>query len=143
MQRWTCRIRGCSAIGGELYFVAKASPYGSAGFALWKSDGTAAGTGPVLDPNGPVFLEPNFLRVFGGRLVFTTPQGDLWQSDGTQAGTTKLRALAGAGEWGEGGWPLTAAGSHLFFRSDDHDTGEELWALDTPETRSSPQGARR
>jgi hypothetical protein len=51
---------------------------------------------------------------------------------GTQAGTTKIRALAGASESGEGGWPLVTAGSRLFFRSDDHDTGEELWALDPP-----------
>ena len=48
-------------LGGALYFTAGTAdrPFDP---VLWKSDGTAEGTAPVLDPNGPVRLYPNFLR---------------------------------------------------------------------------------
>ncbi|HEY4562208.1 MAG TPA: calx-beta domain protein, partial [Thermoanaerobaculia bacterium] len=99
---------------------------------LWKSDGTPEGTAPLPGPNGLTLLNPTYLQVFAGRLVFTTPDGGLWQSDGTTAGTVKIRDLAGPGESGIGGWVLVPAGSRLFLRSFDHDTGEELWAVDGP-----------
>ena len=114
-------------LGGELYFTA-----GAFDPVLWKSDGTPEGTAPFLGPNGLTILNPTYLQVFGGLLVFTTPDASLWQSDGTAAGTVKLRGLAAPGEEGVGGWALVRAGSRLFFRSSDRTTGEELWAVDGP-----------
>ncbi|PYQ65208.1 MAG: hypothetical protein DMF53_05930 [Acidobacteria bacterium] len=117
--------------GGKLYFTAGTAdrPFDP---MLWASDGTPEGTAPVPGPNGLILLNPTYLQVFAGRLVFTTPDGGLWQSDGTSAGTVKIRDLAGPGESGIGAWELVPAGSRLFFRSFDRATGEELWTIDGP-----------
>ncbi|HXU34026.1 MAG TPA: ELWxxDGT repeat protein [Thermoanaerobaculia bacterium] len=73
---------------------------GARGTELWRSDGTAAGTRPMIDlaagPEDGFYL---FLIAGGDRALFATlpPFGegiDLWQSDGTAAGTAPFVHLA-------------------------------------------------
>ena len=96
---------------------------------LWTSDGTEAGTRPVLDREGHTIFFPRSLRIFAGRLVFTSGN-TLWQSDGTPQGTFQIRDLGTL--YTPDGWKLVAAGNRLFFAAYDRDTGTELWALDGP-----------
>src|SRR5262245_37294496 len=77
-----------TAAGGLLYFVLGE---GTAAAALWRSDGTAAGTFELLA------ADANELTAVGGRLAFRrlAAGGDeLWTSNGTQPSTTLLSPLA-------------------------------------------------
>jgi uncharacterized repeat protein (TIGR01451 family) len=80
---------------------------GSHGRELWKTDGTASGTGLVLDiaagglngvPAVPFKSGPQDLPVVSGALLFTGCEVDhgceLWRSDGTAAGTSLVKDLA-------------------------------------------------
>ena len=96
----------------------------SIGYTLWKSDGTVAGTGPLLDRSGNAVGTTRSFQTFAGRIFFTNGDG-LWQSDGTPAGTFRLRDRIASPE-------LVQAGPRLFFSAYDHDTGTELWAIDAP-----------
>jgi ELWxxDGT repeat protein len=110
------------ALGGKLFF---AGSYGSFISVLWQSDGTDAGTVPILDRNGQPIVSPVVLQTFEDRVVFETASGELWQTDGTVEGTIMIR------EVGVTGFPeLVPAGHRLFFRSYDRNTGTELWALE-------------
>lgn len=106
---------------------------------LIQSDGTAAGTRPVLAADGQPVRWPSSLLPVGNRLVFAgySREGDqaLWQTDGTAAGTRMLRVLEGPGE-SSFTWSLVRAGKRIFFRAYSPDTGRELWAMGTPQGRS-------
>jgi len=103
-----------TAVGRTLFFVASD---GVAGFELWRSDGTAAGTRMVgdlapgaaglfdcaaTDPECQPRWSELTTAVAGGRLFFTVRRPadgashdgltDLWRSDGTAAGTTVVVA---------------------------------------------------
>ncbi|MEP7008883.1 MAG: ELWxxDGT repeat protein [Acidobacteriota bacterium] len=84
-------------VAGYAFFLATD---GARGTELWRSDGTAAGTRPMIDlaagPEDGFYL---FLIGGGDRALFATlpPSGegiDLWQSDGTAAGTAAFVHLA-------------------------------------------------
>lgn len=103
------------AAGTQLFFVLDG---GLPTAALWRSDGTAAGTGPLLT------ADVADLTAAGARLFFRRrdPGGDtLWTSDGTVAGTVMVAPLAPAS--------LTALGDHLYFAAADA-AGAELWRSD-------------
>jgi len=128
------RARPAAAFGGQLYFAGNTSAP-----LLWKSDGTEAGTGPVLDQNGEPIRAPFTFQAFAGRLFFTTSdESALYQTDGTPSGTFKIADLYEpfvSDPYDEPSlstafFELAAAGSHLFFRKWDRDTGSELWALE-------------
>ena len=81
-------------MGNTLFF----SNYGSiAGSALWKSDGTPAGTVLVKDiyPDGIYDSNLEYLTAVGSTLFFTASEGPnndrLWKSDGTAAGTVLVK----------------------------------------------------
>jgi ELWxxDGT repeat protein len=94
--------------------------------ALWISDGTAAGTGPLLDAGGQQVQGVRSLRVFSGKAVFFA-SGGLWQTDGTPAGTKPVPSPGIiAGEYGQ---ELVVAGSRLYFNAYDRAVGDQLWAL--------------
>jgi ELWxxDGT repeat protein len=104
-----------TAAGGFLYLVLGE---GTANPALWRSDGTAAGTFELLA------ADVTQLTAVGDRLFFRrgSPGGDeLWTSDGTPAGTTLVAPL--------GPSHLTDVGGTLFFAAADA-AGEELWQSD-------------
>ncbi|HEY2588080.1 MAG TPA: ELWxxDGT repeat protein [Tepidisphaeraceae bacterium] len=80
-----------TALGSELFFTVPASSDGLYGGALWKSDGTAAGTVLVKQT-----LASN-LYAFDGAIYFAgtdavggTQFNNLWKSDGTTAGTVQV-----------------------------------------------------
>lgn len=101
--------------GGLLYFVV-APGTGSA--ALWRSDGTEAGTFAILNADAADLV------AFEGGIAFRNilSGGDqLWRSDGTVVGTTMVSALAPSS--------LTAVGGTLFFAASDA-AGSELWQSD-------------
>lgn len=71
---------------------------GSNGYELWRCDGTAAGTGLVVDIDpAPGASGTGRVVAFGGALFFPGQVGssgeDLWTSDGTAAGTVLLTEL--------------------------------------------------
>jgi ELWxxDGT repeat protein len=80
---YVCRQDAPVAFNGAVYFTATAN--GANGVALWKSDGTAAGTGMINSGVGEGFM-PCDLTVFGNRLYFSASGSagtELWTSDGT------------------------------------------------------------
>ncbi|HEV3073672.1 MAG TPA: ELWxxDGT repeat protein [Thermoanaerobaculia bacterium] len=113
---------------GRLLFEGPAG--NSFGGQLWTSDGTAAGTVPLLDSGGQPVVGVQSLRVFSGAAIFSAPSGQqiaLWQTDGTAAGTKPLLPLGG---FAQGyGQEIVVAGPRLYFRAYDPAVGDQLWAL--------------
>jgi ELWxxDGT repeat protein len=120
-----------TVFGGTLYFFAK-SPRGR---ALWRSDGTEAGTVIVKEFLLDDFHNPErgYLTIFQGRLFFAADDGihgrELWTSDGTAAGTALVRDVF-PGPEPSGPSHLAVAGGRLFFAADDGLNGRELWESD-------------
>jgi ELWxxDGT repeat protein len=124
---------GLAVLGGAVLFDGSG--------ALWRSDGTTAGT---LALSGPLALS----RVvpFGGAAYFAADDGvhgnELWRSDGTAGGTGMVKdivdgplsALFGdAVLGGAAGGPLLFAASQQLWRSDGTDAG-------TTQVTSQPGG---
>jgi ELWxxDGT repeat protein len=114
-------------VNGTLFFVA--SPTGS-GDALWKSDGTVAGTTVVKNifPTGRA--NPTELTNLDGTLFFAADDGvhgrELWKSDGTSQGTVLVEDI-NPGSGGSSPHNLTVVRDTLFFVADDGTHGPELW----------------
>ncbi len=104
---------------GRLYYPAEG--------VLWSTDGTEAGTGPLLDRDGHRIGPFSRFAVLGDRLLFTAQDAlghaALWQSDGTPAGTFPIHPPADAGSG------LVSAGGRVFLSAYDPATGWELWAV--------------
>ena len=85
---------------------------------LWKTDGTAPGTNPILTTEG---YQIRYLTTVGGRLFFTL-NGHIWKSDGTTAGSKELGVFGTQ-------FPrdLIAVGDKLCFAEMDWDAG--TWSL--------------
>ncbi|MEP7013217.1 MAG: ELWxxDGT repeat protein [Acidobacteriota bacterium] len=88
--------------GDYLYFTAANSPYGYNADWLWRTDGTAAGTIPLvnLSDHTDNFGLATFLAPFEGGVVFNVydrPRRgwSLWRSNGTRAGTGQITQLPG------------------------------------------------
>lgn len=89
--------------GGLLYFFAGNTTNGIESFWLWRSDGTAAGTFPLVDLEIGAFGSANpvsFLAPFQDGVVFIVHNRvrrgwSLWRSDGTRAGTREVEPLPG------------------------------------------------
>jgi ELWxxDGT repeat protein len=117
-------------VNGVLFFFADD---GVSGVELWKSDGTAAGTGLVKDINpGPGDSNPTALTNVNGLLVFQAcePQSgcEVWRSDGTEDGTWQLDDIVpGAASSNPSGF--TRSGSLLYFAAEEAVDGRELWAI--------------
>jgi len=125
-----------TAIGDAAYFVADGvSPTSDAtGFALWRSDGTTAGTTLVSDIQRGGSDPANLVRV-GSTLYFTADDGihgtELWKTDGTTAGTAMVSdILPGPDASNPSG--LTAVGSTLYFAAPTPSTPftPGLWKTD-------------
>ena len=122
-------------VAGELvYFSAR--DYTLAPAAIQRvhvSDGTAAGTRVLLDPNGQPFdlIRVETFEPFGDRMAFAISDGagaeDLWITDGTQSGTQRLADFGSLG----GRLFLESAGERLFV-SQRIDGTElfDLWTTD-------------
>ena len=98
---------------------------------LWRSDGTAAGTGVIArTPSGPVSGQPEVLTAAGDAVWFFTDDlsgsagTSLWRSDGTQHGTGVVRDGFRSIGW------LADLDGRLAFAADDGRTGTEPWLSD-------------
>lgn len=112
---------------------------------LWRTDGTPAGTVPLIaDPASPGPKKAFGLTVWKDAVWFFTGTGDpsdglgepfaLWRSDGTAAGTRLVKNLSPSrGEYGILPPLLTPVGDTLFFRADDGVHGRELWLETSPD----------
>ncbi len=127
------------AFQGALYFFG----YQGTTWALYRSDGTAAGTVPIayFDPENEPGEAPRFhLATLGDRLLFAAGDEvhgvELWASDGTAAGTRLLKDIL-PGSASSMPRDLTAAGGRVFFAATDGVRGVELWS-----TTGIPGGTR-
>lgn len=137
---------------GTLFFVAHHTldVNGYSAISLWKSDGTSAGTVPVVDPLTQPLGDPRALTPVNHKLFFIVDGTDvvnLWVSDGTAAGTRIVKSFvpvpltAKTAEVRLADSPripidppydhlLTAVGDTLFLRATDGVHGVELWRSD-------------
>ncbi len=114
--------------GNLLYWMTRR---GNGTSALWKSNGTLAGTVEVAS----FAASPSActtLAALDGRVWFRAFDNDhgaeLWVSDGTSAGTRLYTDLY-PGTKGSDPQDLTVAGNKLFFSAETPDRGRELWAV--------------
>lgn len=129
-------------LNGTLYFLSDSSA------ALWKSDGTPAGTKPVYQaavipdpPSDPVRLRS--LIVFNDGLFFVGFDAEhgyeLWKSDGTTAGTVLFNDIvAGPASSGPGG--LTDLNGTLLFSisTPTSPRTRQLWRSDGTPAGTTP-----
>lgn len=122
-------------VGGTLYFSANdgggATKYG---IELWRSDGTAAGTGLAADVDrGPASSQPGDLTNVNGKLYFTVNRvyqppsfdsGQLYVHDPADGGTNKIMNYSGALQQIAGAHGLT------FFTISDSINFTSLWRTD-------------
>jgi len=124
-----------TTVGGTTFFTAN---HATAGYELWKTDGTTEGTVLVKDIwpgsfSGVSFGSGRWIAAPGvGRVYFATQsvppdalqfRYDIWSSDGTEAGTTKVTSFP------VGGLSLTTlalVGSKAYFTD-----GARLYTIDT------------
>ncbi|NOJ86216.1 hypothetical protein [Myxococcus xanthus] len=100
-------------------------------FGPWRSDGTEAGTLPLVDAQGTNSTTPRNLAVIGSRLYFLGrapgAQYGVWTTDGTAAGTVALHPTVSPFV------PLPVFGGaegRVFFRPLSTEVGQELWVSD-------------
>jgi ELWxxDGT repeat protein len=120
---------------GGVLFVASAP--GIAGYQLWRSDGSAAGTVPLAEFE----YDPDEITPLAGRALFAAAReeigNELWTTDGTPAGTALVADLL-AGEASSQPRALTALGGAAFFFATDAAGSDALWRSD-----GTPAGTRR
>ena len=84
------------SLNNQLYFLIKSPGTNNNTASLWKSNGSYAGTVPVLFGTAQSFLQPDFAGsvVYNGKLIFAATDSlhgrELWSSDGTVGGTNLL-----------------------------------------------------
>jgi ELWxxDGT repeat protein len=97
---------------------------------LWRTDGTAAGTGELFP--GTLLAGLDELVVAGGRLFFSGSGAlgaELCVTDGTAAGTVVVKDIR-SGSSSSSPSSLVAVGSRVFFLANDGLHGNELWVSD-------------
>src|SRR5262249_43524245 len=114
---------GLVVLNGTLLFAATDITNGR---QLWRSDGTANGTG-LVRTLGVWDANPRFLAVMNGAVYFAARTG-LWRTDGTTAGTTLLRSSGDGFSGGVTG--LTAVNGTIYFAASDATNGPGLWKSD-------------
>ena len=119
----------------HLYFVAFEPGYGmTGGGELYRTDGTAAGTGIFLDLNvGPVGGSITSLKAMGDWLYFSgndpalNAGAELWRTNGSVLEFVKD---INPGSANSSISAPTVSGNYLFFRATNTADGEELWRTD-------------
>ena len=106
-----------TASSNLLFFTA----VGSSAAQVFRSDGTAAGTFPLVPYEGSYGSSPvGPLSGWGNSLAFVQGSGRLWQSDGTVAGTSLLKDFSAANE--SITFPVFGSSRYLYFEG-----GFALW----------------
>jgi ELWxxDGT repeat protein len=131
-------VREVTPAGSRLFFVYDSY---SSDARLWTTDGTAAGTVPLLKADGePLIQDPRHLILAGGVLYlfgFDGEQSGFWKTDGTPQGTVLLAHFPGVKHHSIPRTPAAELGGRLFFAEDDGAHGNELWVTD-----GTPAGTR-
>ena len=127
-------------VNGLLFFQSCSAP--SSDCELWKSDGTAAGTGRVKDISpGTGSSLPRLLTSFNGLLFFAAQDPsagrELWKSDGTEAGTVRVKDI-NAGAAASSPTLFTIGNGGLYFAATGDATGREVWNTDGTEGGTVP-----
>ena len=122
--------------GQALYFGYNTGGGASGEFyALYRSDGSAAGTLSLKTFASAPESESDAERapaVFNGALYFPATEGgssydvELWRSNGTVGGTARFADLYPGANSSNPRW-LTPSGQTLFFRAANSANGDELW----------------
>jgi ELWxxDGT repeat protein len=117
-------------INDVLYFVT--NHFG--GRALWRTDGTAAGTYQLMDfVTNNNAGSPNNLINLNGVLYFTAGDvangRELWKSDGTTAGTVMVSDIY-PGSGSSSPIDLAVSGGKVYFSAFHPSYGRELWESD-------------
>jgi ELWxxDGT repeat protein len=124
-------------IGNSAVFAARTpTATGEVSERLWRTDGTTAGTYPLVEERtgqAPMALNPPVR--FGTRVLFsgasvmdsigTTGPGGLFITDGTPAGTQLLRASLDL----HGDVPIAAGGGRAYFSARD-ESSNAIWVTD-------------
>jgi ELWxxDGT repeat protein len=127
-------LASAAIFGGQLYFAfGDGSLVNTWDRQLFKSDGTAAGTGPALDlPAG--YALPRDLTPLGSQLYFISqgPEGgtEALATDGTPQGTVVLSHFGPSGSSTCSPPEFTRVGPTVFFVGWDRASGPQLWKTD-------------
>lgn len=121
-------IQGMAALGNVLYFSADD---GTAGFEVWKSDGTETGTILVRDISpGEASSNPYGLTAAPPYIYFAANAPgmgfELWKSDGTSNGTVLVKDIR-PGADGSNPSQLKFLNGKLFFSANNGTAGAEPW----------------
>jgi ELWxxDGT repeat protein len=114
----TATLKSFFGSNGVLYFVEDRNS-GQNEQILWRSDGTAIGTYPLIVLNY-TSLPVNYMATANG-MVYVATQNRLIGTNGTQGGTVPLRTFPY-----DIGW-MADAGEELVFAANDGSKGYELW----------------
>ena len=110
----------------------------TAGYELWASDGTKAGTKFIKD----VYAGSNYSNIFyptefAGKVYFSASSKgygrELWMTDGTDTGTQLVKDI-NLHTIGDGPEQLTVYKGKLYFTMDNWTHGKELWVTDGTST---------
>lgn len=118
-----------TVVGNTLYFAANDINGNS---AIWRSDGTSAGTSMVRTTGSSQYVVTNFYA-FDDSLYFTVsnyyPQSvvGVYRTDGTSAGTVLLTPFNLGAAWT---FTFAAAGGKLYFSSSDSSSEALLYTTD-------------
>jgi ELWxxDGT repeat protein len=120
-------------VGSSVFFATESDSFGS---ALWKTDGTPAGTVEIRELRSHYDITTRELTEHQGLLYFFALDDafvwNLWRSDGTEAGTVPLRPFQ-VPELGLDPpvFHLVSFAGRLYFAADGGDgLGNELWTSD-------------
>lgn len=122
-------------MGSTVFFSAND---GTAGYELWTTDGTAAGTVMVAEiAPGAASSGISEMVSVDGMLYFNATDGsngyELWKSDGTAAGTELVKDIA-VGTPSSSPNNLVAMGGNIYFiAAESTGQGNELWRTDGTE----------
>ena len=122
------------AMNGRIYFPAATA---AAGFELWRSDGTPAGTRQMVDlfPGTASSMPSQPFALGDGRFVFAAGEAvhghELWISDGGIGGA---QLLADIDPGLRSGSPsdFVRIGSHLYFEAEHVEVGREVFRVALP-----------
>ncbi len=132
-------VDGSVTIGGISYFVTYANDFGAGPAALWRTDGTTAGTWAIEPPPGVVPNGFGQMMSLNGVLHFVMNEAihgtELWKySDETK--TMQLVQDFYAGFASGSPQQFTQVGDQLFALATTQQYGQEIWVTDLPARQS-------